>query len=164
MHLKFSLLLLCSLTCYTSSGIIPASRGKQHKFFPKELKQQGVYLGMSLEKFNKKLPIAVKDTVASLFKIKYTMDTDNAEITAFTYLFTPTETPQLYAIEIVYSSIDQVREHAIEFMGKPNHKGEWRFSEELIKEDFMMGAWTFGQKIVYGSTLMYGEWQDGFND
>lgn len=161
---KFWLLLLCLSVSLTTSEITTISRGKQNKFFTKDLKSKDVYLGMTLDKFKKKLPEAIEDTVISVFKIKYTEPSEIQGIESYTYLLTQSDIPKLYAIEIGYTSMDNVREHAVEVMGKPNHKGEWRFPAETIKEDFIMGAWTFGQKIVYGSTLEGGEWESGFND
>lgn len=159
---KCWLLLICLSLAVPSSEIAPLSRGKQKKLFPKELKDQNVYLGMTLEKFISKRPAAVEDTVTSVFKITYTEKGSTSDIASYTYLLTQSATPKLYAIEIMYTKMDDVRARALEVMGKPNHKGEWRFPAELIKEDFMMGAWTFGQKIVYGATLIDGEWEQGF--
>ena len=161
---KFWLLSICIILAIPSLETAVFSRGKQQKFFPKELKDTDVYLGMTLEKFTEKRPNAIIDTVVSVFKIKYTEPSDLENVASYTYLLTQSESPKIYAIEITYTSMDKVQSRAVEVMGKPNHKGEWRMAPKTIKEDFMMGAWTFGQKLVYGGTLKYSEWEKGFEN
>lgn len=157
------------LICFPILLILPKtemvdSRGKQQKFFPKELKNKDVYLGMTLEKFKKERPLAIVDTTISVFKIKYTEPAEITGILSYTYLLTQTDTPQLYSIEIEYDVMDKVRSHAIATMGEPNYNGEWRMERNIVKEDFMMGAWTFGQKLVYGGTVEGSEWEKGFEN
>ncbi|RMB63865.1 hypothetical protein EAX61_00310 [Dokdonia sinensis] len=139
------------------------SKSKQQKFFPKILKKKGIYLGMTLEKLKKTNPKATP-AQASEFKIEYTETSNSPEVVAYTYLLTKTENPQLYSIAIEYRLMESVHPLAETILGKTNHQGEWRMSEKDIKEDFMMGAWTFGHKLVYGATLEGSEWEDGFQD
>lgn len=139
------------------------SKSKQQKFFPKILKKKGIYLGITLEKLKKSNPNATP-APASEFKIEYTETSDSPEIVAYNYLFTKTDDPRLYSISISYRVMESVQPLAESLMGKPNYQGEWRKSEKDIKEDFMMGAWTFGHKLVYGATLEGSEWEDGFQN
>lgn len=152
--------LLCLLVI--PATYIDDSKGKQQKFFPKELKKKGVYLGMDLKKFQKKAENATQIEGYSEFKIEYVEQVTDAFIQSYSYLFTQSNDPQLYAITIEYISMEGVQSRAHKLMGTPNEYGEWRMQPSEIKEDFTMGAWTFGHKIVYGATLIASEWEEGF--
>lgn len=140
------------------------SRGKQQKYFPKVLKKKGVYLGMSAEKFLKEVPEATLVEGRSEFKIEYIESSQIPGIESYSYLLTQTSEPQLYSITIAYTEMEGVQSHAELLMGAPNYNGEWRMQPSEIKEDFMMGAWTFGHKLVYGATILNSEWEKGFQN
>lgn len=156
--------MLLVLTIFLPISAMDDSKGKQHKYFPKELKKKGVYLGMSLEKFQKKITTATPSEGHSEFTIEYLEPVASDLITSYTYLFTQNNNPQLYAITIAYTEMEGVQSRAEALMGTPNSNGEWRMQPSDIKEDFMMGAWTFGHKLVYGGTVTGSEWEKGFQN
>lgn len=146
------------------SSIPAVTKGKQHRYFPKELTQKGIYLGMTLKKLSKKNKEALPPDTTSPFKIEVIEPAITEGIESYTYLFTKSEEPLLYQIIIHYASMEGVHDRAVALLGEPNHQGEWRIQSEMIKEDFEMGIWTFGQKWVYSSTLEGGEWEKGFSN
>jgi len=162
MLLRFYLLFCFLIATTAIPSAVVVSKGKQQKFFPKELKKKGVYLGMSLEKFEKKITLDQLTKRPSEFNIHFTETIIDSQIISYTYLFTKSNTSKLYSIEIAYNEMDGVRQRAITLLGQPQDNGEWRISQEQIKEDFTMGVWSFGQKIVYGATVAGSEWENGF--
>lgn len=152
--------LICSIALPIAA--VDDSKGKQQKFFPKELKKKGIYLGIDLKKFKKKAAKAKQVEGHSEFKIEYLEPIAYGAIESYTYLFTQNENPRLYGITIKYTTMEGVQSRAQSLMGTPNQYGEWRMEASEIKEDFTMGAWTFGHKIVYGATLVDSEWEMGF--
>ncbi|AWH72725.1 hypothetical protein DCS32_00615 [Dokdonia sp. Dokd-P16] len=162
MLLKWSLLFLCLFITVPSVTLDEFSKGKQQQHFPKKLKKKQLYLGMTLKKFHKKAPNATRIDTASEFKIEYTEAISDSSITSYSYLFTKDQEPLLYAITIAYKDMSTVRALAESLMGKPKNNEEWRMEPSMIKEDFTMGAWTFGHKLVYGATIINSEWEQGF--
>ena len=162
MFLKWSLLLIYIVLLAPTASLDIYSKGKQQQYFPKELKKKQLYLGMTLAKFNKKAPKATPVEIESAFKIEYIETASDNDITSYRYLFTKDKEPLLYAITIAFDDMNSVRSRAEAIMGKPNHNEEWRMESSKIKEDFMMGAWTFGHKLVYGATITNSEWEKGF--
>ena len=160
--LSYGFLILTLFSSNTfNTKYYPESRGKQKKYFPKIIRDSKIYFGMSEEKFIHK----IKD--ASLqknndYKTIYVVTLQNSEIESITYYFTTTLTPQLYEFIIKYKDMNGVLPRAKSILGEPNHKGEWRFSNKTIKEDFMMAVWTFGYKMVYAVNLKGSEWEQGF--
>ncbi|MEP0265098.1 hypothetical protein [Dokdonia sp.] len=143
---------------------IVASKGKQYRYFPKELTKKGIYLGMSLEKLTRKRKEATRSNTPSAFKIEVSELATTSGISSYTYLFTKTEQPLLYQIIITYTTMEGVHDRAVTLLGNPNHQGEWRVNATTIKEDFTMGIWTFGQKWVFSGTLEGSEWEKGFSN
>ncbi len=143
---------------------IVASKGKQHHYFPKELTKKGIYLGMSLDKLTRKRKKATLSNTPSVFKIEVSEPATTSGVSSYTYLFTKTKQPLLYQIIITYTTMEGVHDRAVTLLGNPNHQGEWRIDATMIKEDFTMGIWTFGQKWVFSSTLAGSEWEKGFSN
>ena len=137
------------------------SRSKQQKYFPKELKKKDVYLGMPLEKFRKEAPKASPINTDSEFKIEYTEDVSKGAIVAYHYLLTKETTPRVYKIAIEYKTMEGVQAGAEQLLGAPNYNNEWRLTPKEVKEEFAMGIWTFGHKLVYGATIKNSEWGKG---
>jgi len=162
MLLKWSLLFIFLSLHAPTAPLDAFSKGKQQQFFPKELKKKQVYLGMTLSKFNKKAPKATRTDLESTFNIAYIETVTDQAITSYRYLFTKEKEPLLYAITIAYKDMNTVRSRAEAIMGKPTQNEEWRMESTTIKEDFVMGAWTFGHKLVYGATIVNSEWEKGF--
>lgn len=161
----------CILLLFFSFGfVLPItapddwSRSKQQKFFPKTLKKKDIYLGMSLKKLLKESSFAQPIGDHSEFKIEYTEASKITGIVSYSYLLTQTEDPKLYQIAIHYDEMEGVQNRAESLLGKPNYQGEWRMTAKEIKEEFDMGAWTFGHTWVYGATLKDSEWEKGFQN
>jgi hypothetical protein len=149
----------CTQTSFTNSEA-PQSRGKQKKIFPKTLNKHKIYLGMTEEKFLKKITLANKDV--SKETITYTHTLNEGIIASISYFFTTETVPRLYQITLKYKDLNSVIPESIRLLGNPNHKNEWRFKKSLMKEDFDIGVWTFGHKLVYAATLKKGAWEQGF--
>ncbi len=163
--MKYLILIWIGIFFYfPNDTTIVESKGKQRHYFPKELIKKGVYLGMPLEKLTKKRKEAVPSTINSEFKIEISELSSSSDIISYTYLFTKSEQPLLYQIIITYASMEGVQDRAIALLGNPNYQGEWRIESSIIKEDFTMGIWTFGQKWVFSGTLTGSEWEKGFSN
>ncbi len=144
-----------------SPVIIPESKGKQKKYFPKIINDAKVYFGMTEEKFLKKNSAAILGEEVD-FRKTYTVKYNTGAIEEIIYYFTTEETPLLYEFIIKYKNMERVFPIAKELLGEPNYRGEWRIANTAIKEYFNMAIWTFGHKMVYATTLKHSEWKDGF--
>lgn len=138
----------------------PVSRGKQQKIFPKILKQQKIYLGISEEKFLKKLKFKKKND--SLETKTYNQTFNKGIIQTITYNFTKENIPKLYQITLIYKDLNMVIPESYKLLGKPNYNNEWRFIGKQMREKFDIGVWSFGQKLVYAATLKGSAWEQGF--
>ncbi|QIE58901.1 hypothetical protein G5B37_04780 [Rasiella rasia] len=122
-----------------------------------------VFFGMKQDKFLAKNPAVTPTDSGFDFRRTYTEKIQTGPVVEIIYYFTTTENAVLYEFIIKYRDMQSVQATATQLLGIPNHKNtEWRISNKEIKEDFNIGVWTFGHKIVYAATLEGCEWEKGF--
>lgn len=134
------------------------------KYFPKEIRNAGLYFGMTDEALRTLRPGATLQDTDENFRDIYVESGFSENIDQIIYYLDKTGEKELYELILIMAEGVNNKDIAFNLLGPPNHEGkEWRFSASETGEPFTLAAWTFQNKIIFACDCPGSEWEEGFN-
>lgn len=161
--LAIGIITLLMFGCKTSSKLPKAAQPQEDYLF-KELTEQGLYLGLSQEEFQKIRPNAEENSDGYDFRTIFVDDAFSERFMNVIYYFDKDGDKPLYEFIMILNPSLDADELAKEHFGLPNYQDkEWRFPPVQTDLPFTLAAWTYKNKIVIAATMINTEWENGID-